>query len=311
MRAISMKCTQEQFESIKPKLEGLRDHSDGNFKEYPYLTSPKDENHGVSNHKKSTMDKTREVFETWNEKVFLEACGIETKPTLEEVKEYFKNAKEVESIHTSWIGDIMIETIRYDFKDSNFIVCDSSHICGITTLWSLKKGYAKIISYKDPKFEITKETVLKYQMKDEFPECFEVKLKAGKWYEYNDCLLCYQGIKDGLIRAYGFLQNMNWIETDNMGNEPKRWVIATPEEVQQALEKEAVNRGFEAGVWIKFKETKEVVQLKSNECNYYEKDNSLCIGGYEVFLNGIWHDILPQYTQQEAEEKFNCKIVMG
>lgn len=76
------------------------------------------------------------------------------KPSLEEVKEYFKNALIVESSHTGWKGKINIETIRYEaLAGLNFISCNCDNICGVMTLWSEKNGYSKILTYKEPKEE--------------------------------------------------------------------------------------------------------------------------------------------------------------
>lgn len=79
---INMRCTQEQFEAIKPKLVGMN-FNDRFFdlKEYPYLTN----NYcagigdGIGSRNKSMVGKDDGIIlETWDEQVFLEACGIET-----------------------------------------------------------------------------------------------------------------------------------------------------------------------------------------------------------------------------------------
>ena len=49
-------------------------------------------------------------------------------------------------------------------------------------------------------FEITKETIIKYKMKDEFPEVFKVKLEVGKWYKNMT--------KDGIYFCFVFLELM-------------------------------------------------------------------------------------------------------
>lgn len=113
-RPIAMKCNQEQFDSIKPKLEkiGLKVAKPKGHRVYLYLTN----NHlsvdgliGMTND-----NKKREIYETWNDKIFLEACGIEVEET----------------------------------------------------------------------YKITKEIILKYDMREEFPEVFE---QQDDW--FNDTLL--------------------------------------------------------------------------------------------------------------------------
>jgi len=79
-RAIAMKCNQEQWDSIKDKLVGLDANCITGFNKCKYLVN----NLGgceilISNC--LTGDRfsyNRELHETWNEQIFLEACGIET-----------------------------------------------------------------------------------------------------------------------------------------------------------------------------------------------------------------------------------------
>jgi len=136
MRPIAMRCTQEQFDMIKPKLENVEDIS-SRFEFNCYLVNNyRGIKHNISNSSNTgDMKLTREIHETWNERIFLEACGIKV----------------------------------------------------------------------DDVFEITKETILKYNMKDEFPSIFDVKLEDGKWYKYCGCgvewLMCYAGNENN---NYGF-----------------------------------------------------------------------------------------------------------
>lgn len=79
-KAIAMKCNQEQFDAVKDKLVGCDIDFLGTFANNPYLVN----NYigiincisNVSNFYKN--DHNREIHETWNEEIFLNACGIET-----------------------------------------------------------------------------------------------------------------------------------------------------------------------------------------------------------------------------------------
>jgi len=76
---INMRCTQEQFEAIKPKLVGMN-FNDAMFdlNEYPYLTN-NFRGIGIGSRYKCMIRKDDGIIvETWDEQVFLEACGIET-----------------------------------------------------------------------------------------------------------------------------------------------------------------------------------------------------------------------------------------
>ena len=66
-------------------------------------------------------------------------------PTLEEVKEYFKNAKEVREIGYDKIFFINWENV-YLSEYENWCLEDGKTI---RYIWNEKKGYAEIISYKE------------------------------------------------------------------------------------------------------------------------------------------------------------------
>lgn len=75
---------------------------------------------------------------------------MENKPTLEEVKEYFKNAKEVRCICDDKIYSLenMNEKGIYEYYNSFwFTEKDDIDVC----IWDFK--FAKIISYKDEQLE--------------------------------------------------------------------------------------------------------------------------------------------------------------
>ena len=84
-KPIAMRCTEEQFETIKPKLEEIGEIHilKGAFKKYNYLTN----NYSgtslcfdfVDNDEDWEEDHKNNIHEEWNEEIFLNACGIETK----------------------------------------------------------------------------------------------------------------------------------------------------------------------------------------------------------------------------------------
>jgi hypothetical protein len=84
MKPIAMKCSREQFYQIKPILEeyGLYSRGIDPFDDYPYLINNLGNDFGdISNatdKNKTVWD--REVFEEWDQDIFLQYCGIETKP---------------------------------------------------------------------------------------------------------------------------------------------------------------------------------------------------------------------------------------
>jgi len=70
MRKIAMRCTQEQFESIKDRIK-CEIYDLGSFKEFHYLIN--DYFESVTN-LQNTGNKNREVYETFDAEIFLRAC---------------------------------------------------------------------------------------------------------------------------------------------------------------------------------------------------------------------------------------------
>lgn len=102
VRNIIMKCNKNQFESIKPKL--IKGNIDifmiGEFKYY-YLCHFSGQ--GVTNGTVSVR-KDKEIHEQWNEKVFLEACGIFEEPKFEITKEQILELSK--DAHPSVLGQL-------------------------------------------------------------------------------------------------------------------------------------------------------------------------------------------------------------
>jgi hypothetical protein len=75
---IAMKCNQEQFNAVKDKLNGTYSMI-GRFENHPYLITNyyEGEKH-ISNTQHPIRLEGHKVYETWNEQIFLDACGIET-----------------------------------------------------------------------------------------------------------------------------------------------------------------------------------------------------------------------------------------
>jgi len=70
MRKIAMRCTQEQFESIKDRIK-CEIYNLDNFKEFPYLINC---HYGSVTNLHTSSNKNREVYETFDSETFLKAC---------------------------------------------------------------------------------------------------------------------------------------------------------------------------------------------------------------------------------------------
>jgi hypothetical protein len=100
-------------------------------------------------------------------------------PTLEEVKEHFKNAKEVKCLYNKNIADITKNITESIFtfpgnKGNDFWIKISTHKGGEVLLWSIEDGFAKIISYKEEKI-MKKEIPTLEEVKEYFKNAKEVK----------------------------------------------------------------------------------------------------------------------------------------
>ena len=237
-----MKCNQEQFEAIKPKLKGIVINSVNRFDYYPYLTNTDGNSDTINNITKKGFGylwrRFENIYETWNERIFLEACGIETEET----------------------------------------------------------------------FEITKETIIKYKMKDEFPEVFKKEEQNGwykdntepKWLGFfeNDCLI------------YGFDTEGDYFnEIHKKGaTDSTNDIKATEQEVFEALKNEAVKRGFVKGAM--YTNTIGLKNLKVSDLYFGWDGLHSTSGNGMIFKNGIWAEkIVPTKTKEEAEKLLNCKIL--
>jgi len=253
---------------------------------------------------------------------------MKARPPLEEVKEYFKNAKEVQSPNESDIVDITISIIKdiHEWNNEYWIDLDKNHYDGQSVLlWDRIKGYAKIISYKDETYQITEEQIKQlyknavdnnlqlttFDLPKWFPSVFKEDKKefvAGKWYkslsEYGS-LFQYLG----KMKVLGFFKGHDWTNPWQWSRDiPVR--EATPQEIKQALENEARKR-YEVGDKIidsigrKAVFTGKIIYHEGNENNGISNGNNMWI-----MRNGIWATIIQpkQMTKQQIEKELGYDI---
>ncbi len=240
-------------------------------------------------------------------------------PTLEEVKEYFKDAESVqESWHSKKVFELDFSLVSKSVFD-NWIQGDKN-----LYLWSKEFGYAKILSYKN-EYKITKEQILslhrqghdltKTQLNDLFPQCFKKELIVGVWYKNStDSLLyCKNTEEDGCISGYGFNQFGQWVDDYVIIPE---YTEAMPKEVEEALINYAKVLGYKGGVLIKsmvFDKNVSLIkgQYKSVDDDFYFIGEELKWNGFTIFSKGKWATILPtkkKMTISEIEEKLGFEI---
>ena len=181
-----------------------------------------------------------------------------------------------------------------------------------------KKGMNEFFTETQETFEITKETIIKYKMKDEFPEVSKKEEQNG-WYKDKECPL-WLGFFENDCLIYGFDTEGDYFNkihikgvTDSTND-----VKATEQEVFEALKNEAVKRGFKEGVYITpmYSDGKDYFpdeNIINKPLNFHLKVSTLEVDGgddrYRIFVNGKWATILKTKTKEEAEKLLNCKIV--
>jgi hypothetical protein len=96
-KAIAMKCTREQFDAVKEKIPKERIKDLYNLDSLDCITNIYDDVNGISNIAYGNGKyKGLVIHKTWNEEIFLNACGIETERSYseEEMRECYEFAIE-------------------------------------------------------------------------------------------------------------------------------------------------------------------------------------------------------------------------
>jgi len=146
-------------------------------------------------------------------------------------------------------------------------------------------------------------------LKEAFPEVFEaftgwVKDKnEGRnidWIGYVE--------KDILI--YGIASDNVWFDKSGMNVKSRNNRPATPQEIKDALEKEAVRRGYKDSVTVKplWETPLYYWNVYDNQVRFEEKSNTFYFGCC-IFKDGVWATIIQTITKQEAEERLGMKII--
>lgn len=279
-KAIAMRATKYQYKKISEKLKKVIKISDWDFnlKEYPYLTN----NYGnpssfqLGSHNEFMIRRGTEIHEQWNEKIFLEACGIETELTFEEitqpVMDWIKNNQHP---HT------MIEI--YSTK---------------AVLWE------------------GKETNITEFNTSETESDFDTVLEVGKWYKYaregnsSGIVFVEENTRlDGHRLGFGINTRREWKQDFVLKNDYE-FILAEESEVFEALKAEAVKRGFVKGAYVE----KCLVHGVYGKMDFewkseYNDKGQFWLGGFCLFNKGQWASTIQTITKEQAEKELNKKII--
>ncbi len=246
--------------------------------------------------------------------------------TLEQVKEHFKNAKEVKCAYS---GKLCVLKDDFEVKyscadDGSILTSDSETEMLVPFLYNVDNSYngklAEITKYKTNDVTVSEQLVKGYhkdacsefkkRIEKDFPKFFEKKaLEVGKWYfnnETSDYLVCFQTEES----SYGFFDgeySNSW--TFIISDKPNTR-LATDQEVKDALIQEAQKR-YNVGDVVKCLSTgkdKELVDLVyfnnlSNSTDELWSDRAEPENA-RIFYNGKWATIVEE--TYKLGDRFKC-----
>jgi len=255
------------------------------------------------------------------------------KPTIEEVKQYFKNAKEVRCVSDKKVYDITKNITKdiYQFLNSFWIDKDNKDILLYGYGYNDKKEYAEIISYKEETLPIKKSVLLQLAennsfsesiIKKEFPQLFESELEVGKWYKSNKkyfkSIIFITEIKQcqGYRKVFYYGIVNGDFKTDYFASEDieKNLNLSEEQEVFEALTNEAVKRGFKEGINVKAPKGTTGIITDNFSHEFRVESNKFYFHNMCVFDNGTWAEICKEkpkeITISEIEKILGYKILI-
>lgn len=139
-------------------------------------------------------------------------------------------------------------------------------------------------------------------------EVKEPKIENGKWYKTN-CLggsifyLTESPVEDCYVSGYGF-ENGDWCDlSEHYWTLEQKYkpTLATHQEVEEALIKEAKKRGFKEGVRFKSALYKYDCVITTYEFDFHFDYMDMCknvlfCNGNAIFSNGVWAEIVKYKT---------------
>ena len=224
---------------------------------------------------------------------------------LEQVKEHFKDAKEVRCLIDGEIKEVN------DMEISKGSIFEQNYYFGINSRDGFKvydnknNQLAEIITYKDKGMKITEQQVKDLDngsttVRQLFPQVFDAEFEEGVWYKHKkeDYLVLKSNTDDF---NFGFLGSFCVNNVPCFEN--KNWTKANLEEVKQRITEQLVKRGFVKGCSFT---TPSGLYKKINSSGVLNFDcfNKvykwlICIDNSAVFNNGKFATLISEPTQKE------------
>lgn len=172
----------------------------------------------------------------------------------------------------------------------------------------------------------TQDQIVEEYLNEWFPEVFNPKLEICKWYISNDLythIFYVTKIEEDKYYYYGFNSGGQWVKNDyysfNDSGLKNGFKLATKQEIQEALVKEAKRRNYE-GRYISilkgsYKRTKSDKIFEIIDYDYRNFNNELLVDNanqsYTIFKDGVWAEILKEEVTlnfQQIADKFGIDV---
>lgn len=274
---IAMRCSQEQFDAVRGKLKeaGIKISGVNNLEYLQYLVNDFNYKKEVTNLSGDCKHYKDNVHEIWNEKVFLEACGIVVKKPKEESFVITKSqALEIHSfcmIHDEEFADEVKELFPSAFVEEKKELV-------------VEKWYKRVDSQK-------------------FLFCFQ-----GEFGNAEDILdISYGFSHNGTwSNELSIHINSEFIEATSeevksaLENEAVKRGLTHGKYIEDVIHK--VNEGT-------LKSGYERLQISDEDYNYSVNGNRLFVGNLMIFDNGTWAKIIKpkQMTKSDIEKELGYK----
>jgi len=214
-----------------------------------------------------------------------------------------RNCEKLMSIKKSKTKEMKKKIIGYKFKDNDtfnkfcqFMITFYNTYWGngYNTHWFNEKGYDIGLNN-----DITLGRLKKHNLLDDlFTPVYkeETELQSGKWYKTNELgtLWFINSIDDkGYGSGYGFVFGQ-WVRSNGIKLDKKRFKEASKEYVESMLTKEAKKRGLKQGVIANSMDGKETFRIKGKLFFNMQRNTLYCrlSDRYAPILeNGIWIEL--------------------
>lgn len=145
-----------------------------------------------------------------------------------------------------------------------------------------------------------------------FPQVFQPFPEVGKWYKrINEKTLFFiESISGNWFKVYGFDCGGSWMNDENPQTiYSKTEILATDQEVQEALINEAKKRGFKKGV--KFYSIASNNEFKMSNDDFLYQPDSKCLSAYNgcVFSKGKWAEPIKTKYLTKAQAENELKLL--